>query len=45
MSGDNIAAIIKSPAFTIMIATVCLIAVMNQLPVLMTTIKTIKETD
>ena len=43
MSGDNIASIVKSPAFTILIATICVIVIMDRLPVVITTIKEIKK--
>ncbi len=45
MSGDNITAIVKSPAFTMMVATVCIIVIINQMPVLMTAIREIKKND
>ncbi len=45
MSGDNITAIVKSPAFTMMVATVCVIVIINQMPVLITTIREMKKKD
>lgn len=43
MSGDNIANIVKSPAFTILITTICVIVIIDRLPVVITTIKEMKK--
>ncbi len=43
MNGDNIAAIVKSPAFTIFVATVCIVVVMHQIPVVVATIREMKQ--
>jgi hypothetical protein len=43
MKGDNIAAIINSPAFTIFVGTVCIIVVMHQIPVVVATIREMKQ--
>lgn len=43
MSGDNITAIVKSPAFTMMIGTICVIIIIQHMPVLITTIREMKK--
>ena len=45
MTGDNVVSIIKSPAFTVLMVTVCLILVMNHVPVVVGKIKAIKKAD
>jgi len=45
MKGDNIAAIIKSPAFTILVGTICVLVIMDRLPVIINTIKAMKQED
>lgn len=45
MKGDNIAAIIKSPAFTIFVGTICVLVIMKQVPVMVKSIKEIKKGD
>ncbi len=45
MKGDNIAAIIKSPAFTIFVGTVCVLIIMDRLPVVIKKIKDNKGAD
>ena len=42
MTGTNVVDLAKSPAFTILIATICILIIMNQVPVLITTMKAIK---
>ncbi len=45
MKGDNITAIIKSPAFTIFVGTVCVLIIMDRLPVMINTMKAMKKDD
>ena len=45
MNGDNLVTIIKSPAFTILVGTVCVIAFMNHIPKLIITIKEVRNKD
>lgn len=43
MKGDNIAAIVRSPAFTIFVGTVCILIIMHQVPVVIEKIKETKK--
>lgn len=43
MSGNDIASIVRSPAFTIFVATVCTIVIMKQAPVMMAKIREVKS--
>ncbi len=45
MSGNNIVEVIKSPAFTAVVITICVIAVMKQAPAMIATIKEMKKND
>ena len=45
MKSEDIVQIIKSPAFTIFAATICIAFLMNKIPVMMTTIKGIRNSD
>lgn len=43
MSGDNLVAIIKSPAFTILTCTICLVVVIKQISSVIDNIKAVKK--
>jgi hypothetical protein len=45
MSGNNFVEIIKSPAVTVIVITLCVIVVMNRVPVVITSINAIKKVD
>jgi hypothetical protein len=45
MKTNDIVEIIKSPAFTFMVGTICLIVVMRQVPIMVSSIKEMNKKD
>jgi hypothetical protein len=45
MKGEDFVSIVRSPAFTVLITTICVVFVMKQLPGVITTIKELKKPD
>jgi hypothetical protein len=45
MNGNNVVEIIKSPAVTVIVISLCALLIMNRVLVVMTTIKAIKKED
>jgi len=45
MNGNNVVEIIKSPAVTVIVITLCALLVLKRIPVVISTIKAIKKVD
>ena len=45
MKGDNIVAIIRSPAVTVLVAALGLLVIMRQVPLMITSIKAAKKAE